>query len=112
MHRLINILFFLLTVTAAHAQQFGTDWMTIPSPGDSSCVWFRRTFVASEATERPVRASVCIATASRFVLYVNGRNVSAALYSNATTHDNTPTSTTFDVTRFLRPDSNLSLIHI
>lgn len=106
MHRLISFLFLLLTAAAANAQQFGTDWLTTPSPGDSSCLWFRRTFVTGKSAERPVRASVSIATASRFILYVNGRNVSAALYSNATTHNNTPSSTTFDVTRFLRPDSN------
>ena len=105
MRHIISILFLLLTATTASAQQFGADWMAAPSPGDSSCQWFRRTFVAEDASARPVRASVSIATASRFILYVNGRNVSAALYSNATAN-NTPSSTTFDVTRFLRPDSN------
>ena len=107
MQRLISLLSLLITFTAVHAQQFGTDWMTSPSPNDSSCLWFRRTFVAGGAKERPVHASVSIATASRFILYVNGRNVSAALYSNATSPSTTtPSATTFDVTRFLRPDSN------
>lgn len=106
MHHIISILFLLLTAAAAHARQFVTEWMTAPSPGDSSCQWFRRTFVAEEVSSRPMRAAVSIATASRFILYVNGRNVSAAIYSNATAHNNTPSSTTFDVTRFLRPDSN------
>lgn len=124
MRYLTIILFLLLTATATHAQQFGTEWMTSPSPNDSSCLWFRRTFVAKDATERPVRASVCVATASRFILYVNGRNVSTALYSNPQHHNTasphtsttphnttspyttTPSSITFDVTRFLRPDSN------
>ena len=98
---LIYLLFLLLTATAVHARQFGADWMTAPSPADSSCFWFRRTFVAGNAATCPVRASVSIATDSRFVLYVNGRNVSTALYSNAT-----PAAITYDVTHFLRPDSN------
>ncbi len=106
MHHLISLLLLLLTATATHAQQFGTDWMTSPSPSDSSCLWFRRTFVVEEATERPVRASVCVATASRFILYVNGRNVSTALYSNTARHADAPSAITYDVTRFLRPDSN------
>lgn len=81
--------------------------MTSPSPNDSSCLWFRRTFVTANYTERPVRASVCIVSASRFVLYVNGRNVSTSLYSNASgANAAAPVSTTYDVTRFLRPDSN------
>ena len=75
--RLVHtFILLLLSLTAAHAQQFGTEWMTSPSSTDSSCVWFRRTFVAHNP---PKHASVCVATDSRFILYVNGRNVSTAL---------------------------------
>lgn len=97
----INLLFLLLTATVVHARPFDADWMTSPLPADSSCLWFRCTFVAGKASERPVCASVSVATASRFILYVNGRNVSTALFSNAA-----PSAITYDVTRFLRPDSN------
>ena len=100
-HTFILLLFVL---TAAHSQQFGTEWMTSPSSTDSSCVWFRRTFVAHNP---PKHASVCVAADSRFILYVNGRNVSTALYMPR--HINAATSTmsvTFDVTQFLRTDSN------
>lgn len=106
MHRLIYIL-LLLSATFARAQQFGTEWMTSPSPSDASCQWFRRTFVSPAADARPLRASVCVATNSRFILYVNGRNVSTSLYMpNRSQGDRRTIAMTIDVTRFLRPDSN------
>ena len=99
-----TFILLLLSLTAAHAQQFGTEWMTSPSSTDSSCVWFRRTFVAHNP---PKHASVCVATDSRFILYVNGRNVSTALYMPSHVDTDLPTvSFTFDVTRFLRTDTN------
>ena len=104
MYRLIYtylLLFFAITISA---QQFGTDWMTSPSSAHSSYQWFRRTFIAGN---RPLRGSVSVATDSRFVLYVNGRNVSTALFMPIREeNDSSPMSMTFDVTRFLRPDSN------
>lgn len=100
-HTFILLLFVL---TAAHAQQFGTEWMTSPSSADSSCVWFRRTFIAHNPSKC---ASVCVATDSRFILYVNGRNVSTALYMPRHVDTAHPSvSVTFDVTQFLRTDSN------
>ena len=103
MQRLLFII-LMLYATAVQAQQIGTKWMTAPTPTDSACQWFRHTFIADKS---PRRASVCIASNSRFVLYVNGRNVSAALYMpNRKANENQPIAITFDVTRFLRPDSN------
>ena len=104
----------LLTATASRAQQFAAEWMTVPNAADSHCQWVRHTFVA-DSSDRLRRASVCVATDSRFVLYVNGRNVSTSLFmpgmvSNdiaSTMADNSkPVAITYDVSRFLRPDSN------
>ena len=104
MRLLHTFILLLLSLTAAHAQQFGTEWMTSPSSTDSSCVWFRRTFIARNP---PKHASVCVASDSRFILYVNSRNVSTALYMPRHVDTDHPTvSFTFDVTRFLRTDSN------
>ena len=105
MQRLIYML-LLLAVALQHvaAQPFAAGWLTCQECPDSSCVWFRRTFVAAE---RPCCASVCVASDSRFVLYVNGRNVSTALYMPACGGGSSRVAAvTFDVTRFLRPDSN------
>lgn len=105
MYRLLFLLSFIHAVSV-QAQQFGTEWLTSPLANDSSCQWFRRTFISKEANSRPVRASVCVATNSAFVLYVNGRNVSTSLFNASATATMSPTATTFDITRFLRPDTN------
>ena len=102
------------TVAALHAQQFAAEWMTVSNATDSHCQWFRHTFVA-DSSDSPRRASVCVATASRFVLYVNGRNVSTSLFmpgmvsndiSPTMANISKPVAITYDVSRFLRPDSN------
>lgn len=112
MLRLINILILFIASAAtaaastATAGDFGCRWMSHPAPDDTSHVWFRRTLVIEEQ-DMPRTAYIHVATTGRFVLYVNGRNVSTALF----TPDRTPSDTTvmaisYDVRRFLRPDSN------
>lgn len=112
MLRLINILILFIASAAtaaastATAGDFGCRWMSHPAPNDTSHVWFRRTLVIEEQ-DMPRTAYIHVATTGRFVLYVNGRNVSTALF----TPDRTPSDTTvmtisYDVRRFLRPDSN------
>lgn len=107
MLRLIHILIlFAASLATATAGDFGCRWMSHPAPDDTSHVWFRRTLVTEEP-DMPRTAYIHVATTGRFVLYVNGRNVSTALF----TPDRTPSDTTvmaisYDVRRFLRPDSN------
>lgn len=107
MLRLIHILIlFAASLATAMACDFGCRWMSHPAPDDTSHVWFRRTLVIEEP-DMPRTAYIHVATTGRFVLYVNGRNVSTALF----TPDRTPSDTTvmaisYDVRRFLRPDSN------
>lgn len=112
MLRLINILILFIAsgataaASTATAGDFGCRWMSHPAPDDTSHVWFRRTLVTEEQ-DMPRTAYIHVATTGRFVLYVNGRNVSTALF----TPDRTPSDTTvmaisYDVRRFLRPDSN------
>lgn len=107
MLRLIHILIlFAASLATATAGDFGCRWMSHPAPDDTSHVWFRRTLVIEEQ-DMPRTAYIHVATTGRFVLYVNGRNVSTALF----TPDRTPSDTTvmaisYDVRRFLRPDSN------
>lgn len=84
--------------------QPAAEWMSHPAADDSSEVWFRRTFVGKR---RPHRASVRVATTGRFVLYVNGRNVSTALYMpQRGLGDTSVVSLELDVARFMRRDSN------
>ncbi len=98
------ILAFMSAILPSAAQPPALRWMLAPLAGDTSCVWFRRTFVG---TARPRSATVSVASAGRFVLYVNGRNVSTSLYMPSRAYgDTAAVAIDFDVTRFLRPDSN------
>lgn len=108
MLRLVYTLVTILLQTAT-ASAFGCRWMTHPVPDDSSHVWFRRTFTAPQqrAAALPRTAYISVASTGRFVLYVNGRNVSTALYAPERTEgDTTAVAITYDVKRFLRPDTN------
>ena len=112
MLRLITILILFIASAAtaaastATAGDFGCRWMSHPAPDDTSHVWFRRTFVIEEQ-DIPRTAYIHVATTGRFVLYVNGRNVSTALFTpDRTPNDTTVMAISYDVRRFLRPDSN------
>ena len=112
MLRLINILILFIASAAtaaastATAGDFGCRWMSHPAPDDTSHVWFRHTLVIEEQ-DMPRTAHIHVATTGRFVLYVNGRNVSTALFTpDRTPNDTTVMAISYDVRRFLRPDSN------
>lgn len=107
MLRLIHILIlFAASLATATAGDFGCRWMSHPAPDDTSHVWFRRTLVTEEQ-DMPRTAYIHVATTGRFVLYVNGRNVSTALFTpDRTPNDTTVMTISYDVRRFLRPDSN------
>lgn len=119
MLRLINILILFIASaaastasTAASASQtatvgdFDCHWMSHPAPDDTSHVWFSRTIVTS-AKEKPCAAYIRVATTGRFVLYVNGRNVSTALFTPDRQKGDTAVSAiAYDVQRFLRTDTN------
>ena len=112
MLRLINILILFIASAAtaeastATAGDFVCRWMSHPAPDDTSHVWFRHTLVTEEQ-DIPRTAYIHVATTGRFVLYVNGRNVSTALFTpDRTPNDTTVMAISYDVRRFLRPDSN------
>lgn len=112
MLRLINILILFIASAAtaeastATAGDFGCRWMSHHAPDDTSHVWFRHTLVTEEQ-DIPRTAYIHVATTGRFVLYVNGRNVSTALFTpDRTPNDTTVMAISYDVRRFLRPDSN------
>lgn len=119
MLRLINILIlFIASVAASTAAvapsaaqtasvgDFDCRWMSHPTPDDTSHVWFSRTIVTSEK-DMPRAAYIRVATTGRFVLYVNGRNVSTALFTPDRQKGDTAVSAiAYDVQRFLRTDTN------
>ena len=86
MFRLLHILILFIASAAAAAASTATTgdfdcrWLSHPTPDDTSHVWFSRTIVTSEK-DMPRAAYIRVATTGRFVLYVNGRNVSTALFT-------------------------------
>ena len=112
MLRLINILILFIASAATAAASTGTAgdfdcrWMSHPTPDDTSHVWFSRTIVTSEK-DMPRAAYIRVATTGRFVLYVNGRNVSTALFTpDRQKGDTAVAAIAYDVQRFLRPATN------
>ena len=112
MLRLINILILFIASGATAAASTGTAgdfdcrWMSHPTPDDTSHVWFSRTIVTSEK-DMPRAAYIRVATTGRFVLYVNGRNVSTALFTpDRQKGDTAVAAIAYDVQRFLRTDTN------
>ena len=112
MLRLINILILFIASAAPGASQtatvgdFDCRWMSHPAPDDTSHVWFSRTIV-TDAKDMPRAAYIRVATTGRFVLYVNGRNVSTALFTpDRQKGDTAVAAIAYDVQRFLRTDTN------
>lgn len=112
MLRLINILILFIASAAtaaastATAGDFYCRWLSHPTPDDTSHVWFSRTIVTSEK-DMPRAAYIRVATTGRFVLYVNGRNVSTALFTpDRQKGDTAVAAIAYDVQRFLRTDTN------
>ena len=112
MLRLLHILILFIASAAtaaastATAGDFDSRWMSHPAPDDTSHVWFSRTIVTS-AKDMPRAAYIRVATTGRFVLYVNGRNVSTALFTPDRQKGDTAVSAiAYDVQRFLRTDTN------
>lgn len=112
MFRLLHILILFIASAATAAASTATTgdfdcrWLSHPTPDDTSHVWFSRTIVTSEK-DMPRAAYIRVATTGRFVLYVNGRNVSTALFTPDRQKGDTAVATiAYDVQRFLRTDTN------
>lgn len=87
------------------AQSLMHQWISFPEVDSTSQIWFRQTYID---TKRPIQANISITTTGQIELYVNGYNVSRDTrlpYRNYNDNDG-PICMTFNVTRFLRPDSN------
>lgn len=112
MLRLLHILILFIASAATAAAStattgdFDSRWLSHPTPDDTSHVWFSRTIVTSEK-DMPRAAYIRVATTGRFVLYVNGRNVSTALFTpDRQKGDTAVAAIAYDVQRFLRTDTN------
>ena len=78
---------------------------SLPGAGPCSQVWFRRAFTVARP---PLSARVTIASAGRYELFVNGYNVTTdVLAPSAGPPGDTIRVMTYEVGRFLRPDTNV-----
>lgn len=87
------------------AQEYAMHWIGAPQPDSLSHVWFRQAYLEQG---RPQQASVTVTSTGCYKLYVNACNVgTAVLYPPRESHSDRPVSMTFDVTPYLRSDTDV-----
>ncbi|MFA6718587.1 MAG: alpha-L-rhamnosidase N-terminal domain-containing protein [Prevotella sp.] len=105
MKRLILVCFSVMFVCVFRGQGFDTHWITAPVSDSTSHVWFRQTYLPQG---RPQQAYIMVATTGVYKLYVNECNVGTAVfYPSRQAGSDDIVSMTFDVTTYLRPDTNV-----
>lgn len=98
----------LTAALSSFAQEFGLHWVSIPIPDSTSHVWFRQVYL-SPARHR--QAHITISTTGYFKLYVNESNVGTApYYPYRKPSSNDIVTMNFDVSRYLRNDTNVIAI--
>ena len=89
----------------ANAQQFNTHWVAAPDTDSLAHMWFRTTLLSGA---RHREAHLTITTTGLVKVYVNEAKVGTALFYPARQPgDTTAIALTFDVTPYLRSDSNV-----
>ena len=94
-----------LQAISLQAQGFQPNWISYPDIDSTAQIWFRQTYLCEG---RPQFAMLEVVTTGYFDLYVNGYNVSTDVRMpfREEAFNDQPISLCFDITRFLRPDSN------
>ena len=94
-----------LQAISLQAQGFQPNWISYPDVDSTAQIWFRQTYLCEG---RPQFAMLEVVTTGYFDLYVNGYNVSTDVRMpfREEAFNDQPISLCFDITRFLRPDSN------
>lgn len=104
MSRIIaSIYIILFWVLHSYAQEWSTHWISYPLPNDSSEVFFCHTYLSSH---KPQQAFLSFASSGRLRIFVNERNISRDIvFNNPDT--SVVTLQTYEVTNYLRTDSNI-----
>lgn len=104
-HYVIVTAILLLFLCRAYGQEFNTRWIYAPQSDSLSHVWFRKAWLTDG---RPEQATVTVTTTGFFKLYVNACNVGTALFHpKRAFNDTTAVAVSFDVTPYLRQDTNV-----
>lgn len=105
---LTTVLSLFASVLSLAAQTYAPHWVYSAEADSMAHVWFRTAFVCDG---RPCQTSITVTSTGCYKLYVNECNVGTALYHPLRySGDTTAVATTFDVTRYMRPDSNVVAI--
>lgn len=90
------------------AQDYRASWIASPATDSTSHEWFRQTYLANG---RPHNAFLRVATTGFVKIYVNEYNVGTApFYPAREPHDDSAIALTFDITPYMRPDTNVVAI--
>lgn len=88
-----------------YSQDWGLHWISCPTAEPTDQVWFRRTLLFDA---KPASAHLTIATKGKYILYMNGYNVSTdVLLPYSPNGNDTVSVTTYEVARFMRADTNV-----
>lgn len=105
----------LMSALLIHARQevspdvvgpaFNAHWVSTPMPDSLTQVWFRQTYLSQG---RAVNAHLVVASTGFYKVYVNQCNVGTALFYPTQQPDNgQAVAHEFDITTYLRPDTNV-----
>jgi hypothetical protein len=102
--RLSVVFFIILSSYNVYASWWNMQWIRYPDVDSTAQIWFRKQYNLPDIT---TRASVSIASSGRYILYLNGRNVSVdVLVPHAQENSNTTSIITFEISRFLHKGNN------
>lgn len=105
MKRIIIAFLLINTLLSVCAQEFNTPWIYAPQSDSTSHVWFRHLYLSNG---RPRQATITVTSTGYYKLYVNECNIGTALFNPYRGEgDTTAIQTTFDISPYLRPDSNV-----
>ncbi|KXB48588.1 Alpha-L-rhamnosidase protein [Bacteroidales bacterium KA00344] len=108
MKQILLVCYILFRALSAFAQQFNTHWISFPQPDSTSHVWFRKAYLQPGT---PREAQITIASTGYYKLYVNEYNVgTASFYPLRKPNSNNAVTLSFDVTPYLRNDTNVIAI--
>lgn len=110
-YTLLPLFLFLFSAVwpfSSSARDFNTHWIAAPQSDSLSHIEFRRAFITEG---KPKEVEITVATTGYYKLYVNECNVGTALYyPYRQQSDTTIRYNTFDITPYLRSDTNVVAI--
>lgn len=101
MKQILFIIFLFLSIHGM-CQPQQQQWIAHPLADSTSGVWFRNTYLVKDT---PICGEITISSTGHYILYVNSSRVSSDI-RNIIPDDKKEISIHYDITRFLRPDSN------